>query len=94
MGMLSIKIRIGEREYPMKVDDKEEEVIRSAAKVLNEKIKSFKELYDIEDKIDLLAMVAFDGIVSQIKYQNERSNQEVLIQDKLQMLTSLVSKAI
>ena len=40
MAELSIKIRIGNREYPMKVKAEDEERIRRAGKLLNEKIKT------------------------------------------------------
>ena len=39
MAELSIKIRIGNREYPMKVKAEDEERIRRAGKLLNEKNK-------------------------------------------------------
>ena len=38
MEELSIKIKIGDREYPMKVDAEDEERIRLAGKKINEKI--------------------------------------------------------
>ena len=41
MAELSIKIRIGNREYPMRVKAEDEERIRKAGKLLNEKIKTF-----------------------------------------------------
>ena len=39
MKELSIKIKIADREYPMKVDAADEEKIRLAGKKINEKIK-------------------------------------------------------
>ena len=92
MGILSIKIRIGDRDYPMKVDESEEETLRVAGKLLNEKLKSFKEQYHIEDRQDLLAMVAFDSLVQNIKNQGVTTNMESQIVDKLSYLNSLISK--
>jgi len=71
MGVLSIKIRIGDREYPMKVDEREEELLRNAGRLLNEKLRTFKESYQIDDKQDLMAMVAFDGMVQNLKLSQE-----------------------
>ena len=69
MNELSIKIKIGDREYPMKVDANQEEILRKAGKLINERIKSYKDQLGIDDKQDLLAMVAFDSIVEQINFK-------------------------
>ena len=39
MDELSIKIKIADREYPMKVKRNDEERIRAAGKLINEKFK-------------------------------------------------------
>jgi cell division protein ZapA len=59
MEELSIKIKIADREYPMKVKGVDEERVRTASRLINEKLKSYKEQFGIDDKQDLLAMVAF-----------------------------------
>ncbi|MDX2188335.1 MAG: cell division protein ZapA [Bacteroidota bacterium] len=94
MGILSIKIRIGDRDYPMKVEEGDEETLRVAGKLLNERLKAFKENYQIEDRQDLLAMVAFDGLVTQIKSQHEKLENENQIVDKINYLSSLISKSV
>ncbi len=38
MGEISIKINIADRVYPLRVESAEEEVIRHAAKLINEKV--------------------------------------------------------
>ena len=38
MGELSIKIRIADRDYPMRVDEKEEERLRIAGKLIAERL--------------------------------------------------------
>ncbi len=40
MKELSIKIKIADREYPMRVVPEDEERIRKAGRVINEKIKA------------------------------------------------------
>lgn len=94
MGILSIKIRIGDRDYPMKVDENEEEVLRTAGRLLNETLKAFKDQYQIEDRQDLLAMVAFDSLVQKIKKENATAVAEQQLTDKLSYLNSLISKSI
>ena len=60
MSELSIKLRIGNREYPMRIRVEDEERIRRAGRILNEKAQTYKERFGIDDQQDLLAMVAFD----------------------------------
>jgi cell division protein ZapA len=43
MEELSIKIKIADREYPMKVKRSDEERVRMAGKLINEKLKSYRE---------------------------------------------------
>ena len=38
---ISIKVTIGDRQYPLKIDAAEEESVRKAAKLINEKSKFY-----------------------------------------------------
>jgi len=63
---LSIKVIIADKPYPLKIDKMEEEMVRSAAKMINEKMNEFKEVY-AADKQDLLAMCALTLQIEQLK---------------------------
>lgn len=94
MAELSIKLRIGNREYPMRVKAEDEERIRKAGKSLNEKIKSYRSQFGIEDNQDLLAMVAFDCLVDKMKKEeNSESNDEVAL-SQIQHISQLIADAI
>ena len=58
MSEISIKVSIGTRTYPLSVNPEEEELIRAAAKNVNENIKTLQENYAVKDIQDLLAMTA------------------------------------
>src|SRR5689334_20172114 len=58
MGEMSIKVSIANRVYPLKVNIEEEEAVRRAAKLINDKIKDYEDNYSVRDKQDLLAMCA------------------------------------
>lgn len=94
MDELSVKIKIADREYPMKVKRQEEEKVRAAGKLINEKIKRYREQFGIDDKQDLLAMVAFDCLVD--KLAEEESLQEIdeTVAEKVNQLNQLVSQAL
>jgi cell division protein ZapA len=55
---LSIKINIGDKYYPLRIERSEEEMIRKAAKAINDKLNQYKGKYAERDMVDLLAMTA------------------------------------
>jgi cell division protein ZapA (FtsZ GTPase activity inhibitor) len=79
MDVLSIKIKIGDREYPMKVKVEDEVKIRQAGKLINEKLKKYREQFGIDDKQDLLAMVAFDCMIESMEqnFMNLEDSQKI-----------------
>jgi len=92
MEELSIRIKIADREYPMKVDADDEEKIRLAGKKVNEKIKLYRDQFGIDDKQDLLAMVAFDSLYEKIQSE---ANSVVIGEsaiDKVIYLSRLISE--
>ncbi len=94
MGELSIKIRIADREYPMTVPPADEERLRIAGRLINEKLKVFKETFGIDDKQDLLAMVAFDSMVERLKSENSNKELGDLIESKLTHLDQLLGASL
>lgn len=94
MAELSIKIRIGNREYPMKVKSEDEERIRRAGKLLNEKIKKLQNQFGIDDTQDLVAMVAFDGLVEKLKRdENSESSDDFALQE-ITKLNQLITDSL
>ena len=94
MDKLSIKIKISDREYPMRVDPEDEELIRRAGKVINERVKSYQAKFGIDDKQDLLAMVAFDSTVDKMKAEGEINSTDDSVVEKVSYLNKLISQSI
>ena len=94
MEKLSIKVKIADREYPMKVDAKDEENIRKAGKLINERLRSYRERFGIDDKQDLLAMVAFDSTVERLKVEGDTHQMDDNIEHKIEKLNQLISEAL
>lgn len=94
MSELSIKIKIGDREYPMKVDAADEERIRLAGKKLNEKIKLYRDQFGIDDKQDLLAMVAFDSLYEKIQIEASQNIVGESTLERIVHLNKLISEEI
>ncbi|MEO9966244.1 MAG: cell division protein ZapA [Reichenbachiella sp.] len=94
MTELSIKIKIGNREYPMKVAASEEATIREAGKKINEKLKSFQDQFGIDDKQDLLAMVAIDSFVEKLRAFELKQTTDEVAMDQISKLNRLISAEI
>jgi len=94
MEDLSIKIKIADREYPMKVKRVDEERVRMAGKLINEKIKSYREQFSIDDKQDLLAMVAFDCLIDKMASEETHQVIDQTVFEKVDRLNQLVSQSI
>lgn len=91
MAELSIKLRIGNREYPMKVLAEDEERIRRAGKIIHERVKSYREQFGIDDIQDLLAMVAFDCQVEKMKMEEVTADVDTNALDQISRLNQLIT---
>ncbi|MBL0745166.1 cell division protein ZapA [Chryseolinea lacunae] len=94
MEDLSIKIKIADREYPMKVKLADEERVRMASKIINEKLKTYREQFGIDDKQDLLAMVAFDCLVDKMAAEESFQVIDQTVFEKVSQINHLVSQSI
>ena len=56
--LLSVKVSIANRTYPLRITKEEEEKVLQAAQSVNKCIKEFEDSYAVKDKQDLLAMCA------------------------------------
>jgi cell division protein ZapA len=68
----SIKIKIADREYPLKVSSPEkEEVIRKAAADLNKKINLYQDKYPTKGMIEILSFVALNVSMTNVVLQKQ-----------------------
>ena len=94
MEQLSVKIKIAGREYPMKVKPEDEERVRNAGREINERIRKYKEQFGIEDKQDLLAMVAFDSLVDMLSLKDNLNVEDDSVIQKVEEINQIVSQAL
>lgn len=92
MGEISIKITIADRIYPLKVSMEEEEIVRRAAKIINERIKDYQENYAVRDKQDLLSMAVLHYATAVLKTEHKVQHQDTTIADKVEELDSLLNE--
>ena len=94
MSELSIKIRIADRDYPMRVDVQDEERLRLAGRLLGDKLREFREGYGIQDKQDLLAMVALATMADQLKVSKEKDGTDAALTERLARFDELLSGVV
>ena len=68
--IISIKINLGGRSYPMKIKLKDEVVIRKSAKIINEQIAIYKQQdYQSIDNYDCLAMTSLHFVTKMLRQE-------------------------
>jgi len=92
MEEFSITVNIAERSYKLTIEKQEEEIVRKAAKLINDKIKEFSSNYAFKDKQDLLTMIALQYTSSALNYEQSKTYNNTLLKDKLIELDDLLSK--
>jgi cell division protein ZapA len=89
---LSIKINIGDRYYPMRIERNEEEKYRRAASMLNDKITKYKHSFADKDQYDFLAMTALQMAVHAV--QSSESNDIGKLKSEIDLLNEEIEKYI
>ena len=75
---LSIRINIAERYYPLKVNRDEEERIRKAAKMINDKLLLYKQTYSGKEAQDFMAMVSLHFATKFIEMEEKMDESPII----------------
>ncbi len=84
--MLSIKVQIAERFYPLKIKRRDEEKIRQAARMINDKVLQYKQRYKDKDTQDFLAMATLQFVIKLVDC--EQRQNVVSLDEELGSLSS------
>ena len=71
--MLSIKVQIAERFYPLKIKRQDEEKIRQAANLINDKVLQYKQRYTDKDTQDFMAMATLQFVIKLIDCEQQQN---------------------
>jgi cell division protein ZapA (FtsZ GTPase activity inhibitor) len=85
---LSIRVNVADRYYPLKVERDNEEKIRRAARLINEKVLQYKQRYTDKDVQDFLAMAALQFVIKLSEEEEKLSND--YLPDALKELTQKI----
>lgn len=69
---LSIRVNIADRYYPLKINLKEEENIRKAAKLINERVLQYKQRYADKDMQDFMAMASLQFVTKMVELEQKQ----------------------
>lgn len=83
---LSIKVNLVDRYYPLKIDSKDEERIRRAAKMINERVLQYKQRYNDKDTQDFIAMAALQFAIKNTELEEQLTDNSQL--DRLSEITN------
>jgi cell division protein ZapA (FtsZ GTPase activity inhibitor) len=89
---LSININIADRMYPLRIERNEEENIRRAAKIINDKVVQYKQRYPSKDIQDCLAMATLQFVIQ--KFDNEKQIEYSLIVEELERMNDFLAEFI
>jgi cell division protein ZapA len=70
---LAIKVQIAERFYPLKIEVREEEKIRKAARLINDRLLQYKQRYTDKDAQDFLAMAALQFVIQLLDCESKQN---------------------
>ncbi len=89
---LSIRVNIADRYYPLKIERDEEEKIRKAAKLINDKVFQYKTKYADKDIQDFLAMAALQFVIRLIEMEDKTEEPNIL--ERLQKLNDALDEVV
>jgi len=91
---LSIRVNVADRYYPLKVESENEERIRKAAKLINEKVLQYKQRYVDKDIQDFLAMAALQYVIRLIEIEDKEGDNtlEQEMKDLAEKISLCLSK--
>jgi cell division protein ZapA (FtsZ GTPase activity inhibitor) len=86
---LSIRVNVADRYYPLKVEGENEERIRKAARLINEKVLQYKQRYVDKDTQDFLAMAALQYVIRLIEV--EEDEEDTSVEEGLSELNEMIN---
>jgi len=94
MDELSIKVSIANRQYPLKIKREDEERVRKAAKLLNDRIKEYEGQYAVSDKLDIIAMCAMHFASELVNVQEEVSSSSNSTATEIAAIGNLITATV
>ena len=91
MDEIMINITLMDKTYRLSVARADEEKVRKAASLINERVKFYAKHYAYKSDQDLLAMTALQFAAMVLKYESEVSFKDQHLERKLNEINALLS---
>ncbi|MEX0967203.1 MAG: cell division protein ZapA [Bacteroidia bacterium] len=89
---VSIKVNIADRVFPLTVKVSEEPRVREAAKRINEKIRGYKEQFQIEEKQVLLSMCCLQFVTELLESEGRQKSADIELSQEIAGIHTLLDK--
>lgn len=93
MESLKIKVTVANRTYPLTIKRDEEEQVRKAVKVIEERLKVYEKNFAARDTQDLLSMCLLEMSVK-VLADEQKVKVDSSVEEQLQMLESLIDEQL
>ncbi len=75
---LSIRVNVADRYYPLRINREDEERIRKAAKLINDKVLQYKQHYSDKDHQDFLGMAALQFVIKLLELEEKQDDSPIV----------------
>ena len=89
---IKISITVAERNYRLTIDKADEEKVRKAADMINERVKDFKRVYTDKDYLSLVSMACIQFATSVVKYENDTAFKDQYLDKQLDVIDDLLTE--
>lgn len=89
---IKINITVAERNYRLTVDKADEEKVRRAADMINERVKEFKRVYTDKDYLSLVSMACIQFATSVAKYEVDSAFKDQYLDKQLDVIDDLLTE--
>lgn len=88
---VNMNVVIAERSYPVKVLKADEEKMRHAVKLVNDKVKEYQNAYAGKDRQDHLAMCLLNFAVENMNAENEQQQIDRSLHEQVTRLETILN---
>lgn len=92
MSELSINIHIAGRAYPLTVKPEQEEEVRAAGKLIQEKLNLYLAQFNLKDQRDALSMLALELATENLHLKQRLQEGEEKLAENLNSLEEMLSQ--
>ena len=90
---LKIKVNIAGRQYPLSVEEENEEVVRNASKNIEALSKNIENGFEVNDKQDTLAMCALQLATKLESLKRKQNVEEEYVLQRINEMRELISES-